>query len=174
MIKRMVIMLIVIGLILGGIFGFQAFKNRMIAAYLANLKAPPQTVSTITAAMSPWQTTLQSTGSFNAVQGASLSAQVQGIVQKIGFQDGQDVKNGDLIVQLLYERPYDERQTRAFVRYRFAPVGVAHVWSIVHIDAEATTHGFLSSKTERVTDDLSDITFPASVPDWYFEPEPGG
>ena len=78
------------------------------------------------------------------------------------------------IVQLLYERPYDERQTRAFVRYRFAPVGVAHVWSIVHIDAEATTHGFLSSKTERVTDDLSDITFPASVPDWYFEPEPGG
>ena len=104
MIKRMVIMLIVIGLILGGIFGFQSFKNRMIAAYLANLKAPPQTVSTITAAMSPWQTTLQSTGSFNAVQGASLSAQVQGIVQKIGFQDGQDVKNGDLIVQLLADQ----------------------------------------------------------------------
>ena len=89
MIKRMVIMLIVIGLILGGIFGFQAFKNRMIAAYLANLKAPPQTVSTITAAMSPWQTTLQSVGGFNAVEGASLSAQVQGIVQKIGFQDGR-------------------------------------------------------------------------------------
>ncbi|MGM4985335.1 MULTISPECIES: efflux RND transporter periplasmic adaptor subunit [Rhizobium] len=100
----MVIMLIVIGLILGGIFGFQAFKNRMIAAYLANLKAPPQTVSTITAAMSPWQTTLQSIGSFNAVQGANLSAQVQGIVQKIGFQDGQDVKNGDLIVQLLADQ----------------------------------------------------------------------
>ncbi|MBM7043910.1 MULTISPECIES: efflux RND transporter periplasmic adaptor subunit [Rhizobium] len=104
MIKRMVIMLIVIGLILGGIFGFQAFKNRMIAAYLANLKAPPQTVSTITAAMSPWQTTLESIGSFNAVQGASLSAQVQGIVQKIGFQDGQDVKSGDLIVQLLADQ----------------------------------------------------------------------
>lgn len=104
MIKRMVIMLIVIGLILGGIFGFQAFKNRMIAAYLANLKAPPQTVSTIPAAMSPWQTTLQSIGSFNAVEGANLSAQVQGIVQKIGFEDGQDVKKGDLIVQLLADQ----------------------------------------------------------------------
>ena len=104
MIKRMIIMLIIIGLILGGIFGFQAFKNRMIAAYLANLKAPPQTVSTIPAAMSPWQTTLQSIGSFNAVQGASLSAQVSGIVQKIGFQDGQDVKSGDLIVQLLADQ----------------------------------------------------------------------
>ncbi|MGO4451993.1 efflux RND transporter periplasmic adaptor subunit [Phyllobacterium sp. TAF24] len=104
MIKRMVIMLIVIGLILGGIFGFQAFKNRMIAAYLANLKAPPQTVSTMTAAMSPWQTTLQSVGSFNAVEGASLSAQVQGIVQAIGFQDGQDAKKGDLVVQLLADQ----------------------------------------------------------------------
>ncbi|MBA8880955.1 efflux RND transporter periplasmic adaptor subunit [Phyllobacterium myrsinacearum] len=100
----MVIMLIVIGLILGGIFGFQAFKNRMIAAYLANLKTPPQTVSTITAAMSPWQTTLQSVGGFNAVEGANLSAQVQGIVQKIGFQDGQDAKKGDLIVQLLADQ----------------------------------------------------------------------
>ena len=104
MIKRMIIMLIVIGLILGGIFGFQAFKNRMIAAYLANLKSPPQTVSTITAAASPWQTTLQSIGSFNAVEGASLSAQVSGIVQTIGFQDGQDVKKGDLIVQLLADQ----------------------------------------------------------------------
>jgi membrane fusion protein (multidrug efflux system) len=104
MIKRMIIMLIVIGLILGGIFGFQAFKSRMIAAYLANLKSPPQTVSTITAATSPWQTTLQSIGSFNAVEGANLSAQVPGIVQTIGFQDGQDVKKGDLIVQLLADQ----------------------------------------------------------------------
>ncbi|WP_216330245.1 efflux RND transporter periplasmic adaptor subunit [Rhizobium sp. X9] len=104
MIKRMVVMLIVIGLILGGIFGFQAFKNRAIATYLANLKAPPQIVSTITAAMSPWQTTLQSVGSFNAVEGASLSPQVQGIVQEVAFQDGQDVKKGDLVVQLLADQ----------------------------------------------------------------------
>ncbi|TXI07835.1 MAG: efflux RND transporter periplasmic adaptor subunit [Rhizobium sp.] len=123
MIKRMVIMLIVIGLILGGIFGFQAFKNRMIAAYLANLKAPPQTVSTTTAATSPWQTTLQSVGSFNAVEGADLSAQVQGIVQKIGFEDGQDVKKGDLIVQLLADQQiatlqqYQASATNAQIAY---------------------------------------------------------
>lgn len=91
----MVIMLILTGVILGGLFGFQAFKSRMIAAYLANLKAPPQTVSTVTAASTPWQTTLQSVGSFNTVQGANLAAQVQGVVQKIVFKDGQDVKTGD-------------------------------------------------------------------------------
>ncbi|CAM5580705.1 membrane fusion protein (multidrug efflux system) [Aquamicrobium terrae] len=103
-IKRMVIMLVAIGVILGGIFGFQAFKARMIASYLAGLKSPPQTVSTMTATTSSWHTALQSVGSFNAVEGANLSAQVPGIVQKIGFQDGQDVKKGDLLVQLLADQ----------------------------------------------------------------------
>jgi len=103
-IKRMVIMLVAIGVILGGIFGFQAFKARMIASYLAGLKSPPQTVSTMTATTSSWHTALQSVGSFNAVEGANLSAQVPGIVQKIAFQDGQDVKKGDLLVQLLADQ----------------------------------------------------------------------
>ncbi|MET2827525.1 efflux RND transporter periplasmic adaptor subunit [Mesorhizobium shangrilense] len=101
---RMAIMLIVIGAILAGIFGFQAFKNHMIAAYIANLKAPPQTVSTIDAPMSPWQTVSRAVGSFTAVQGTNLSAQVPGIVQKIGFEDGQDVKKGALLIQLLADQ----------------------------------------------------------------------
>ena len=104
MIKRMVIMLIVIGAILAGLFGFQAFNNDMIAAYIANLKAPPQTVSTIDAPMSSWQTVSRAVGSFSAVQGINLSAQVPGIVQKIGFEDGQDVKKGALLIQLLADR----------------------------------------------------------------------
>lgn len=74
------------------------------------------------------------------------------------------------VVQLIYERPYDERHTRLAVLYRFAPVGAARVWAIVHIEAQATVHGFLSSKTERVADDLRDIAFPAEAPAWYFEP----
>jgi hypothetical protein len=78
------------------------------------------------------------------------------------------------VVQLSYERPYDQRDTWASVRYRFAPVGPAHVWTIVHIEAEAVAHGLLSEKVERVADDLSDISFPAAVPDAEFEPEPHG
>jgi hypothetical protein len=74
------------------------------------------------------------------------------------------------VVQLTYERPYDAEHTRASVRYRFAPIGKNRVWAIVHIEADATTHQLFSSKTERVADDLRDISFPASAPDWYFEP----
>jgi hypothetical protein len=40
LITRMVIMLIVIGVILGGIFGFQMFKGKMIAQFLASRANP--------------------------------------------------------------------------------------------------------------------------------------
>ena len=67
------------------------------------------------------------------------------------------------IVQLTYDRPYDAEHTRALVRYRFAPVGPGQIWTIVHIEARATT------KNDSVADDLSDITFPATAPSWYFD-----
>lgn len=74
------------------------------------------------------------------------------------------------VVQLTYERPYGAEHTRASVRYHFAPVGLNRVWTIVSIEADATVHQLLSTRVERVADDLSDITFPSSPPDWYFEP----
>lgn len=74
------------------------------------------------------------------------------------------------VVQLTYARPYDERDTWATVSYRFAPIGPAKIWAIVHIEANAVTHGLLSAKTEQIADDLSDISFPVTVPARYFEP----
>ena len=74
------------------------------------------------------------------------------------------------VVALVYERPYDEKHTRADILYRFAPVGPKQVWTIVHIEARATMRGLASAKTERVSNDLSDVSFPTSAPDWYFEP----
>jgi hypothetical protein len=75
------------------------------------------------------------------------------------------------VVQLTYARPYDERDTWASVRYRFAPIGPNHVWTIVHIEADAVVHGFLSSRIEKVSDDLTDISFPGSAPESYFAEE---
>ena len=67
------------------------------------------------------------------------------------------------------DSPYSEKHTRALVLYRFAPVGPEHVWSIVHIEAQASVRGLFSTRIERVSDDLSDLSFPASAPDWYFQ-----
>jgi hypothetical protein len=72
------------------------------------------------------------------------------------------------IVRLTYAWPYNN--TTAAITYDFAPVGAQNIWSIVHIDAQATSHGLFSTHTEHVSEDLHDIAFPASVPDDDFEP----
>jgi hypothetical protein len=74
------------------------------------------------------------------------------------------------VVQLIYERPYDEKHARARVLYRFASVGPQHIWTIVHVEAQSELHELFSSKTESVSSDLSDLSFPATAPDWYFRP----
>mgnify|MGYP001548312788 CR=1 FL=1 len=103
MIKRMIIMLIAVGVLLGLIFGFQAFKAKMIKQYIGGMANQPQTVSTIKAEESAWQPYLQSVGSLQAVKGADLSSEVAGIVEQINFTSGQDVKAGDLLVRLRAE-----------------------------------------------------------------------
>ncbi|HEX5509708.1 MAG TPA: efflux RND transporter periplasmic adaptor subunit [Pseudolabrys sp.] len=103
MLKRMVIMLLVTGLVLGGVFGFQAFKSVMIRKYLAKLSNPPQTVSTMVAQTQEWQSKLEAVGTVRAVNGANLSAQIAGIVSEIHFTSGADVKKGDLLLQLMNE-----------------------------------------------------------------------
>ena len=105
MIKRMIIMLIVVGLVLGGIFGFISFKGRMIKEYMSSQGVPLQTVSTITANTLEWSPKLEAVGSLQAVQGANMSAEVAGIVEKIYFKQGDNVKVGTPLLQL---RAYDE------------------------------------------------------------------
>jgi hypothetical protein len=68
------------------------------------------------------------------------------------------------IVQLTYERPYDRKHGHALVQYGFAPIGPERIWTIVRIEAEATS--------ERVEDDVRDITFPPAEPAAYFATAP--
>jgi membrane fusion protein, multidrug efflux system len=100
MIKRMAIMLIVVGAIFGGLYYFQQFKAGMIHKALAALANPPQTVATATAGYQDWQPQLHAVGSLRAVNGAGLSLQVAGIVDQIGFESGKDVQAGALLLHL--------------------------------------------------------------------------
>lgn len=101
MAKRMIIMLLAVGIVLGLIFGFEwvvvpIFKKQVLAQF-AN---PPQTVSTMVAAAQQWQPQLKAIGSLRAVRGADLSAQVGGIVSAIHFDSGADVQQGALLIEL--------------------------------------------------------------------------
>lgn len=100
MTKRMIIMLVFVGLLFGGIFGFEAFKGAMIKKYMSSRGIPPQTVSTTAASTSSWQQQFEAVGTLQAVKGADLAPQVSGLVNKIFFSSGQDVKAGTLLLEL--------------------------------------------------------------------------
>jgi len=77
-------------------------------------------------------------------------------------------RSGFEVVRLTYEQPFGGPSTRARIHYDFAPIGTPPVWTIVHIDAEATTKKLFSAETQSVSEDLRDITFPTSEPSEYF------
>jgi membrane fusion protein (multidrug efflux system) len=100
MIKRMLIMLILVGLLFGGIFGFQAFKASMIQKAMMAQGVPVQTVSAIRAVKDTWQTQFEAVGSLRAFRGADIAPEVSGIVSRIHFKSGQEVEAGALLVEL--------------------------------------------------------------------------
>ncbi len=100
MVKRMIIMLILVGVIFGGIFGFEAFKGVMIKKFMASMGGQPQTVSTAKAEMQDWQPHLEAVGSLRAVKGADLSLETAGIVDVISFNSGDDVAAGAVLLRL--------------------------------------------------------------------------
>ncbi len=100
MTKRMIIMLASLGVLFGGIFGFQMFKANMIKKYMSANMSPVLTVTAIKAEMLPWQPQMKSVGSLRAVKGVDVTTEIAGLVRSIPFKSGQDIKAGALLVQL--------------------------------------------------------------------------
>jgi membrane fusion protein (multidrug efflux system) len=105
MLIRMVIMLILVFVVIGLIFGFQTFKGIMIKKFMASMGDQPETVGTYTVADASWQNQLIATGSLRALRGADLSLEVAGIVDTVDFESGVDVRAGQTLLTL---KPNDD------------------------------------------------------------------
>ncbi len=73
----------------------------------AAFQPPPEAVTTVVAKKEDWPSTLSAIGTVEAVHGVTVAADLPGIVEKIAFQSGQTVREGDLLVLL------DTKQERA-------------------------------------------------------------
>ena len=98
--KRMIIMLIIAAVLIGGMVWFQHFKGTMIAKAIKGMSNPPQTVSTIVAQESSWRPTVEALGNLRASQQASLSPQIAGVVTAIHFRSGEKVRAGQVLAQI--------------------------------------------------------------------------
>lgn len=100
MTKRMVIMLICVGLLLAALVGFNQFRSYMIAKFMASNAAPPSTVSAVVAGYQSWQPQLAAVGSLRAVRGVDVTTEVAGLVREVAFSSGQEAKAGQVLVRL--------------------------------------------------------------------------
>ncbi|MCS5711307.1 efflux RND transporter periplasmic adaptor subunit [Candidatus Berkiella aquae] len=98
--KRMLIMLIGLGILFGGIFGYHSFKGYMTRKYMSSMGAPPVAVATMTAKNETWQSRTQATGSVRAIRGVDVTTEIAGMITSIEFKPGTQVKKGDLLVRL--------------------------------------------------------------------------
>src|SRR5882724_8829318 len=89
--RRMIIMLVTVGVVLGGVFGFQAISGFMIRSFFASQGVKPQTVSATKVVYKDWQPQLNAVGSLRASSGADLALEISGIVANINFKSGDDV-----------------------------------------------------------------------------------
>ncbi len=99
-VKRMLVMLAVVGLLFGGIFGYQAFRTQMMKKAMSSAQAPPATVTAMRAAFQSWQPQLKAVGSLRAVRGVDVTSEIAGLVRTIRFSPGDEVTEGQTLVQL--------------------------------------------------------------------------
>src|ERR687887_2641422 len=107
MAKRMMVMLTVTAVFVAAL-GFVKFKQVQTAiGQAAAFQPPPEAVTTIVAAQERWPSTLTAIGTVAAVQGVTVSADLPGTVERIGFDSGRTVREGEVLALL------DTRQEQA-------------------------------------------------------------
>ncbi|MCV0393733.1 MAG: efflux RND transporter periplasmic adaptor subunit [Rhizobiaceae bacterium] len=107
MIKRLLIAIVLLAVLVGGIVGFNMFRDRAIEQFFANMPVAATTVSTVTAEPSEWTPQIGAIGTVGAARGVDLTVETAGVVQEIGFEANDKVERGALLVQL------DDAQQRA-------------------------------------------------------------
>ncbi len=100
MIKRMIIMLLLVGIVLGSVYAFKQFQGRMIKQYMAKIGKAPQTVATVVAGYDVWNTKIDAVGTFTAINGVDVSTEVSGIIQELNCPAGEYVATGTLLAKL--------------------------------------------------------------------------
>jgi len=94
---RVVLGLLGIFLVIAGIKALQIFS--MVSA-AKSMVPPPTTVTSAKVQKGDWAPSLTAIGSITPVQGATISAELPGMVSEIGFESGRPVKKGDVLVKL--------------------------------------------------------------------------
>jgi multidrug efflux system membrane fusion protein len=91
---------LLLALVLGGLYGFNTWRQGMIHNILANMKPPPAAISAIVATSEAVPHFASGIGSLAAVRQVTVTPEVGGRITEIDFESGAKVKVGDKLVQI--------------------------------------------------------------------------
>ncbi len=96
--RRMIFVIVGVLVLIALIAGI---KVLMIMRLMAGMKPPPPAVvSTAKASYQEWQPQLRAVGTLRAARGADLALDVAGLVTQVNVKSGDEVKQGQLLLQL--------------------------------------------------------------------------
>jgi multidrug efflux system membrane fusion protein len=98
--RWLVIVALALALVLGGLYGFNVFRQHAIATFFAQNKPPPAQVSAVTATAAGVPHFATGIGALAAVRQVTVSPEVGGRVTAISFESGTTVKAGDPLAQI--------------------------------------------------------------------------
>src|SRR5215831_1911203 len=99
-VRWFLIIALLLALVLGGLYGFNRFREQAIATYFANNKPPPAQISAAEVKTEAVPRFATGIGSVTAIHQVTINPEVGGRVTKIFFEPGATVGAGDPLVQL--------------------------------------------------------------------------
>lgn len=96
---RFLIVIILLGAVLGGIFGYKFFQFGQMQEQMSQPQ-PPAKISAVQAQTESWTPQLKAVGSVEAINGIEVANEVPGVVEVINFESGDTVKKGDVLIRL--------------------------------------------------------------------------
>ncbi len=93
-------MLLIAVLLFGSVIGFNLFKQKMIAEYMANRPEPDFAITVAEVKASDWTPVIEAIGFIEPNQGVTLTTETSGVIDNISFESGTQVKKGQSLLQL--------------------------------------------------------------------------
>ncbi len=100
MFKRNMIFISLILLVVAGLGVVKYLQIQQGTAMMAANAPPPTSVEVTTALQVQWQPRVSAVGTLTAREGIDVSNEVEGVIEEIHIESGQQVNKGDLLVSL--------------------------------------------------------------------------
>ena len=123
MAKRILLTLGVALLVISGL-GFAKYRQIQTAIKGSHFEPPPEAITSVVAQQVKWPSTTTVVGTAVAIHGVTVSADLPGKIEKITFESGRTVHQGDILVELDTRQEHaqlaDAEAQRELARINFA------------------------------------------------------